>query len=93
MTQAKEISLKIPASGLPSSEPQVPASVSVGFMGIPIAALLGKVGSRLMMPVSYKNERYLEHPKELKVAAPTRTFLISQINLGSNGKLTSETKE
>ena len=55
MTQEEETLLKIRESEQLFLVRQVSNIQKLGLMGIPIAALLGKIGSRLIMPVSNKN--------------------------------------
>lgn len=40
-------------------------------MGVAIAGKLGAIGSRLVMPIAKQNDRYWDHPKELKLAGHT----------------------
>lgn len=49
-------------------------SITIGFMGRPICAKLGSIGSELIMPVSLDHHfTHSEHLKELKVCGAVST--------------------
>jgi hypothetical protein len=71
--------------------------IKSGYLGKPIAALLGMVNSSLTMPINLDHHfRHSEHIKELRLCGPTSTISLKKIKLGwisvSTLKMTSLSK-